>query len=136
MPLLTMGFRALIVLVVFLQLSYSSPLPARNKRHVDGMYTSEFGRVRGTAAIRKIINSALAGKRDVEENSFQTGTLNDASGADSQRKVLAELTFNNLPEPRSEERVKEQEVTEAQLCSAMLYLLNRVFYQSQQELNS
>ncbi|XP_053547040.1 secretin [Bombina bombina] len=130
MPL-AMGYRALAILIVFLQLSFSSPVPARNKRHVDGMFTSEFSRARGSAAIRKIINSALAGKRDLENN-FQMETPE----VESHRNILAELHLNSLPDTRSEEiSLNEKEVTEGQICSAILYLLNRPPYETQQVLN-
>ncbi|KAM4704362.1 secretin [Rhinophrynus dorsalis] len=122
-----MEFRALVILIVFLQLSLSSSLPVRNKRHVDGRFTSEYSRARGSAAIRKIINSALAGKRDLEENS-QTETRNSAPEVDTQSNGFNALTYNSLPELRSVE--KEQEITEGQLCSAILYLLHRTPYQS------
>uniref|UniRef100_A0A6I8SB73 Glucagon / GIP / secretin / VIP family domain-containing protein n=1 Tax=Xenopus tropicalis TaxID=8364 RepID=A0A6I8SB73_XENTR len=122
---LIMESRALIILLVFLQLSVSSSLPARSKRHVDGMFTSEFSRARGSAAIRKIINSALAGKRDVEEN-YQI----DTPDVDYQKKILNELVYNSLPELRSEERqLTEQEAAEDLLCSAILYMLYRPPYQ-------
>ncbi|XP_075046726.1 secretin isoform X2 [Mixophyes fleayi] len=130
MPL-TMGLRALMILVVFLQLSCSSVLPARNKRHVDGMFTSEFSRARGSAAIRKIINSAMGGKRDVEENGFQRDATNSGPQADSPRKDLSGLTYDAVSELRSEESGLN-DVTERQLCSAILNLLYRAPYQSQQ----
>ncbi|OCT73074.1 hypothetical protein XELAEV_18036053mg [Xenopus laevis] len=123
---LIMETRALIILVVFLQLSFSSSLPARSKRHVDGMFTSEFSRARGSAAIRKIINSALAGKRDVEEN-YQI----DMPDLDYQREILKDLVYNSLPELRSEEKqLIEQETAEDLLCPAILYMLYRAPYQS------
>ncbi|KAE8593742.1 hypothetical protein XENTR_v10019295 [Xenopus tropicalis] len=89
------------------------------------MFTSEFSRARGSAAIRKIINSALAGKRDVEEN-YQI----DTPDVDYQKKILNELVYNSLPELRSEERqLTEQEAAEDLLCSAILYMLYRPPYQ-------
>ncbi|NP_001267540.1 secretin precursor isoform X2 [Xenopus laevis] len=120
-----MEARALIILLVFLQLSFSSSLPARSKRHVDGRFTSEFSRARGSAAIRKIINSALAGKRDIEEN-YQI----DVPDVDNQREILKELAYNSLPELRSEEKqLTEQKAAEDLLCSAILNMLYRAPYQ-------
>ncbi|KAM3923889.1 uncharacterized protein RB166_012824 [Leptodactylus fuscus] len=113
-----MVFKALMVLVVFLQLSYSSALPGRTRRHVDGMFTSEFSRARGSAAIRKIINSALAGKRDVKENSYQTGTAN----LDLQADLGASTIEDKSP----------KDITDDQLCATILDLLYRAPYPSKQ----
>ncbi|XP_029441216.1 secretin [Rhinatrema bivittatum] len=62
MLLMALGLRTLVLLVVFLQLGDSFPQPARSRRHVDGMFASEYSRIRGSTAIRKLINSVLAGK--------------------------------------------------------------------------
>ncbi|KAM9299450.1 uncharacterized protein PAF06_016522 [Gastrophryne carolinensis] len=131
MPLTTV-FRTLVVLVVFLQMSCSSSLLVRNKRHVDGMFTSEFSRARGSAAIRKLINSALAGKRDVEENSFRTDAADSGPPMDSVRKGLPGLDYKTASERRSEEQGLYDKAEE---CFAILDLLTRISVQSLQPRN-
>ncbi|XP_077313296.1 uncharacterized protein LOC143933959 [Lithobates pipiens] len=121
---LTMVFRALAILVIFLQLSCSSSLPVRNKRHVDGMFTSEFSRARGSAAIRKIINSALQGKRDVDESSYRPGPQMDFS-----RRELSELEDNTFSEPRWDDQGVNNDA-QNQLSFAILNLLSRMPLQS------
>ncbi|XP_018424621.1 PREDICTED: secretin [Nanorana parkeri] len=93
MPL-TVVLRALVVLVVFIQLSCCTSLPARNKRHVDGMFTSEYSRARGSAAIRKIINSALAGKRSDDQ------ALNDTPQNQLCSAILNLLSRMSLQSPQ------------------------------------
>ncbi|KAM4015489.1 secretin-like [Anomaloglossus baeobatrachus] len=127
----TMVFKALMVLVFFLQLSCSSSLSGRTRRHVDGMFTSEFSRARGSAAIRKIINSAIAGKRDVEENSYQPESPNLNLWADS--PALSGLISKMAPETSRLEDNSPNDVTDAQLCSAILDLLYTAPYPSQQQ---
>ncbi|XP_068099117.1 secretin [Hyperolius riggenbachi] len=134
MPVTTV-FRAAAILVVFLHLSCSSSLPARNKRHVDGMFTSEFSRARGSAAIRKLINSAMAGKRDVEESGYRTDAIYSGPQVDSTRKELPGLAYIAMPELRSDDQALN-DLTENQLCSAILNLLSRTSLQSQQMRNS
>nr|ADT91712.1 secretin precursor [Hoplobatrachus rugulosus] len=127
---LTVVFRALVILAIFIELSCCSSLPARNKRHVDGMFTSEFSRARGSAAIRKIINSALAGKRDLEESSYQTGPQEES--AKKELPGQADYTFSEL-------RLDDQDlhdVPQSQLCSAILNLLSRMPIQSPQLRNT
>ncbi|XP_072283030.1 secretin [Pyxicephalus adspersus] len=125
MPL-TVVFRALVLLVIFVQLSCSSSLQVRNKRHADGMFTSEFSQARESAAIRKIINSALAGKRDVEESSYHANPQVNVP-----RKELSGFgnpTFSQL-------RLDDQglnDATQNQLCSAILNLFKRLPVQSPQ----
>ncbi|XP_077115902.1 uncharacterized protein LOC143770294 isoform X2 [Ranitomeya variabilis] len=126
----TMVFKALMVLVFFLQLSCSSSLSGRTRRHVDGMFTSEFSRARGSAAIRKIINSAIAGKRDVEENSYRPESTNLNLPADS--PALSGLTYKMASESRLEDK-SPNDVADGQLCSAILDLLYRAPYPSQQQ---
>ncbi|KAM5132497.1 uncharacterized protein ACMZJ9_019283 [Mantella aurantiaca] len=128
MPL-TVVVRALIALI-FLQLSFSSSLPVRNKRHVDGMFMSEFSRARGSAAIRKIINSALAGKRDVELSSYRSGPQVDYA-----RRELSGQADDTFSEPRSDDQVLN-DATQNQLCSAILNLLSRMPLQSPQLRNT
>ncbi|XP_056397922.1 secretin [Hyla sarda] len=130
----TMVFKALMVLVVFLQLSCTSALPGRTRRHVDGMFTSEFSRARGSAAIRKIINSALAGKRDVRENSYQVDSANLNLQADSQSSPdLLGLTDKSALEASRLQIKSPNDVAYGQLCSAILDLLYRAPYPSQQQ---
>ncbi|XP_069804381.1 secretin [Dendropsophus ebraccatus] len=129
----TMVFKALMVLVVFLQLSCTSALPGRTRRHVDGMFTSEFSRARGSAAIRKIINSALAGKRDVQDSSYQADPRDLNQQADSPSSAdLSGLPYKPAMEARLEDK-SPNEVTDSQLCSAILDLLYRAPYPSQQQ---
>ncbi|CAH2318961.1 Hypothetical predicted protein [Pelobates cultripes] len=134
----TMGFRSLVfICIVFLQLVFSDPISPRNKRHVDSKFTSEFSRVRGSAAIRKYINAALAGKRDVSDersDALRTENLmNSVPETNYQEKELAGMNAYSLPELRSDVKgLEEQDVTDDRLCSAFLYLLRRANYQSQQ----
>ncbi|XP_066463308.1 secretin [Eleutherodactylus coqui] len=122
-----------MVLVLFLQLSCSSSLPGRTRRHVDGMFTSEFSRARGSAAIRKILNSAIAGKRDVEDNSYQTdaSNLNLQPDSPSSSSTLSGLIYKAAAEASRLEDKSPNDVADGQLCSAILDLLYKAPYPSQ-----
>uniref|UniRef100_A0A8C5QH20 Glucagon / GIP / secretin / VIP family domain-containing protein n=1 Tax=Leptobrachium leishanense TaxID=445787 RepID=A0A8C5QH20_9ANUR len=128
MPL-TRGFMSLaFICIVFLQFAFSDPLlPSRNKRHVDSKFTSEYSRVRGSAAIRKYINAALAGKRDVEEFDLrEEKAINAGPEANSQGKGYPGLSDSSRSELRSEEKgLDEQDLIDSQLCQAILYLIRK-----------